>query len=396
MSAGCPTAARSSALTFASAEPWSIIREGNGYWKYIPAADGIRFLTRYDYQTRFGVAGAMFDRLVFRPLMGWATAWSFDRLRLWLESRVDPALALRQTVVHAVARVSMAAIFAYQGVVPKLLNRHPDEIAMLQDAGVGASLAPAVAAAIGMSEIAVALALLLAWHRRWPAWLILAAMMVATAVVGVGSPRFFAAAFNPVTLNLAVAALAAIDLLVLDHVPSASRCRPGCPARRVKRGRAIEGDVMTSIYTRALGDEFHRLHPQLQRRFGFSSSDGVASIGRGVMHRIWNGRFYTEPFLHLGTCRHIMFPETGTDIPFTIENYAFVDRFGRETVSWVRTFETPPDAPVRRLHGLQPESRADRRLPRIARTSRGRHRPLGRRPTAVSGCDRVRSGSTKD
>lgn len=98
---------------------------------------------------------------------------------------------------------------------------------------------------------------------------------------------------------------------------------------------------MMSIYARALGNEFHRLHPQLQRRFGFSSSDGVASIGRGVMHQIWKGRFYTEPFLHLGTCRHIMFPETGTDIPFTIENYAFVDRFGRETVSWVRTFETP-------------------------------------------------------
>jgi len=28
-----------------------------------------------------------------------------------------------------------------------------------------------------------------------------------------------------------------------------------------------------------------------------------------------------------------MFPETGRHIPFTIENYAFVDRFGRETVS---------------------------------------------------------------
>jgi hypothetical protein len=33
-----------------------------------------------------------------------------------------------------------------------------------------------------------------------------------------------------------------------------------------------------------------------------------------------------------------MFPETGRNIPFTIENYAFVDRFGRETVTWVRTF----------------------------------------------------------
>jgi hypothetical protein len=35
-----------------------------------------------------------------------------------------------------------------------------------------------------------------------------------------------------------------------------------------------------------------------------------------------------------------MFPETGRNIPFTIENYAFIDQFGRETVSWIRTFES--------------------------------------------------------
>ncbi len=95
---------------------------------------------------------------------------------------------------------------------------------------------------------------------------------------------------------------------------------------------------MNSIYQRALGSQFRRLHPQLQRRFGFSSADGVASVGTGVMEEIWKGRFYTEPFLHIGARRHIMFPETGRDVPFTLENYAFVDRFGRETVSWIRTF----------------------------------------------------------
>ena len=97
---------------------------------------------------------------------------------------------------------------------------------------------------------------------------------------------------------------------------------------------------MSSIYQRALGADFQRLHPQIQRRFGFSSADGVASVGRGVMEEIWCGRFYTLPFLYIGTWRRIMFPEVGRDIPFTIENYAFVDRFGRETVTWVRTFES--------------------------------------------------------
>jgi len=95
---------------------------------------------------------------------------------------------------------------------------------------------------------------------------------------------------------------------------------------------------MSSIYQRALGADFHRLHPQIQRRFGFSSADGVASIGTGVMEEVWKGRLYTEPFLRVGSWRRIMFPETGRNIPFTIENYALVDQFGRETVTWIRTF----------------------------------------------------------
>ncbi len=97
---------------------------------------------------------------------------------------------------------------------------------------------------------------------------------------------------------------------------------------------------MTSIYRRVLGSDFERLHPEIQRRFGFSSIDHLACIGRGVMEEVWKGRFYTVPFLYVGTWRRIMFPETGSNIPFTIENYAFVDRFGRETVSWIRTFES--------------------------------------------------------
>lgn len=97
---------------------------------------------------------------------------------------------------------------------------------------------------------------------------------------------------------------------------------------------------MTSIYQAVLGDDFERLHPEIQRRFGFSSADGVAAIGRGLMHDVWRGRLYTVPFLYVGTWRRIMFPEVGHHIPFTIENYAYRDDFGRETVSWIRTFES--------------------------------------------------------
>ena len=97
---------------------------------------------------------------------------------------------------------------------------------------------------------------------------------------------------------------------------------------------------MPSIYQRALGADFARLHPQIQRRFGFDSADGVASVGTGVMEEVWHGPLYTLPFLYVGAWRRIMFPEQGCDVPFTIENHAYRDGLGRETVTWIRRFGT--------------------------------------------------------
>ena len=95
---------------------------------------------------------------------------------------------------------------------------------------------------------------------------------------------------------------------------------------------------MRSIYERAMGSDFARLHPQIQRRFGFSSRDNVASIGTGMMEEIWHGPACTLPFLYIGSWRRIMFPEHGRNVPFQIQNYAYLDPRGRETVTWIRTF----------------------------------------------------------
>jgi hypothetical protein len=53
------TGQRTSALRFWSHDRRSLIREGSGYWRYIPDASGSRFLTWYDYKPRFGVLGAL-------------------------------------------------------------------------------------------------------------------------------------------------------------------------------------------------------------------------------------------------------------------------------------------------------------------------------------------------
>ncbi|MGW1160576.1 SRPBCC family protein [Streptomyces sp. NPDC002519] len=89
-----PDGTRTSALRFSSPHPLSPIAEGGGYWRYVPDGDGVRFLAGCDYRPRWGAFGRLADRLLLRRLMGWATAWSFDRLRLWVERGVTPERAL--------------------------------------------------------------------------------------------------------------------------------------------------------------------------------------------------------------------------------------------------------------------------------------------------------------
>lgn len=95
---------------------------------------------------------------------------------------------------------------------------------------------------------------------------------------------------------------------------------------------------MTSIFRRAMGAEFDRLHPQLRRRFAVGLDSGEACIGRGTMDRVWHARGWVRPFLTLGASRHILLPRAGRDVPFLIENVPYADSFGRETVTFVRTF----------------------------------------------------------
>ena len=101
------------------------------------------------------------------------------------------------------------------------------------------------------------------------------------------------------------------------------------------------------VFPRALGDDFSRLHPMLQRRFGVSLDAGYACVGRGVMTRIRRGPWWTVPFLQIGRLRNILIPDVGEDVPFTIENQPYLDPYGRETVTFVREYRLPGRRPGR-------------------------------------------------
>ena len=220
---------RTSALKFWSDDPKSLIRMGSGYWKYIPTSNGIRFITWYDYRPRFGTLGRFTDRLFFRPLLGWATAWSFDRLRLWIEKGILPEASRKMTLVYALSRLTIAFVWFYHGLVPKLINQNPDELKMLRDAGIASPELLRTLSLLGYMEICFALILVIFWKSRWPLWLTITALFLATLGVAVTSPNYLIGAFNPLTLNLAVAALAVVSLLSGTGLPTASNCRRKSP-----------------------------------------------------------------------------------------------------------------------------------------------------------------------
>ncbi|MBA3313931.1 MAG: DoxX-like family protein [Planctomycetaceae bacterium] len=215
---------RTSSLRFWSEDPRSLIRDGAGYWQYVPVDGRVRFITGYNYRTRFGEAGRVLDRLLFRPLLGWATAWSFDRLRLWIEKEIDPADSMRRSVIHVLCRLSIAFVWLYQGLVPKLIARHADELAMLADAGISTGKIQVAVIIAGLSEVLLGTSVLVCFHRRWPLQLTLLLMAFATVGVAISSPQYLLAAFNPISLNLLFAVVSLIGLLVMKDLPSARRC----------------------------------------------------------------------------------------------------------------------------------------------------------------------------
>lgn len=220
---------RTSALRFWSNDAKSLIREGSGYWKYIAGDQGIRFLTWYDYTTRFGIPGRIFDLLVFRPLLGWATAWSFDRLRLWIEKSIPPAVSFRHSLIHTIVRITLAGVWIYHGLVPKILFPHADELKMLRQSGIPYEQSHQLLFLLGLAEILYGVAILISQRVRALFILNIVLLVIALLLVAVHSSEYITAAFNPISLNSALISLSFIGLLTEGGTASSRRCLRKAP-----------------------------------------------------------------------------------------------------------------------------------------------------------------------
>ncbi|WP_078548590.1 DUF4166 domain-containing protein [Litchfieldia alkalitelluris] len=91
-----------------------------------------------------------------------------------------------------------------------------------------------------------------------------------------------------------------------------------------------------SIYKKILGDKFNELHPKLQERYEISYDNPFH--GKGKMRKIDEGHIWLFPLFYLGVKFKLLFPEHGTNIPFSIKNTYRVGKHGEEQIHWERIF----------------------------------------------------------
>lgn len=216
---------KTSSLHFGTPQQISPIKEGRGYWQYIPNGDRVTFLTQYDYDVRFGQFGQVFDQL-FRPVIGWATALSFNVLARWIEAGEKPATQYRRFFSYYLLCFLFSFTWLYQGFIPKVLMKHPLEIDMLMNLSP-LSLGQASTAIIAIGVLEIIIGILFLVLKLQPlllkAQIMLFPFLTLSAIIA--APSVATAPFNVVTLNIGLWIASIIALLLTKELPTARFCK---------------------------------------------------------------------------------------------------------------------------------------------------------------------------
>ena len=114
--------------------------------------------------------------------------------------------------IYAISRVSLAMIWFYHGLIPKLLFASPQEVRMNNELIPFLSEKAALSITGGM-EVLYALSLLVFYKSKVLLYPSMAFIVIATVSLFVKFPDLFQDAFNPFSINLAVIALSVINLM---------------------------------------------------------------------------------------------------------------------------------------------------------------------------------------
>lgn len=114
--------------------------------------------------------------------------------------------------IYAISRWSIAIIFLYHGVVPKLVFKHEQEVLMNDTMMPFVPEATALAVS-GWMEVGLAAAFIILYRHIWLNYVAIFFLVSVTLAILVKLPTLMTYAFNPFSLNLAVVALALINII---------------------------------------------------------------------------------------------------------------------------------------------------------------------------------------
>lgn len=214
-----------SALKFGSDDPKSLIVKGSGSWTYRAVDGGTHFSTIYDYETRYGLAGSVFDNLVFRPLMIWATRWSFDRLRLWIENGTPPDVSFKLWLAKIVTRSCLACVWLWEGLIAKLICVRASEVALVTRSGLYFADARLTLNALGLVEVLFGLWLLTGRAERLTAGLSAAGIVLLGGLVAVLQPESLWDPLGGISKNLGLLGCTVAIWLLSPLAPSARQVK---------------------------------------------------------------------------------------------------------------------------------------------------------------------------
>ena len=196
-----------------------------GTEQHIPHEQGVTFLTQYDYDVRFGLLGKAFN-LLFKPVMGWATALSFDVLKRWIEIGERPATQYRRFFSYYFICIAMFVIWFYQGLVPKVWLTHPQEVDMLMKlSGLSENIAVQTVWWIGLVEMLFSLVWLISFRKKILFGLQIVLFPLLTVSALVANVETATAPFNVMTFNFALWILSMIGYMLADNIPTATSCK---------------------------------------------------------------------------------------------------------------------------------------------------------------------------
>jgi len=123
-------------------------------------------------------------------------------------------------VILSICRFCLALIWIYQGVVPKWMGPHLDELQMNLALGLSPLQATRLSWLAGAVEITLGLYILLFHQQRWPYITSLFGILALQVYVLLMAPQFLVSAFNATTVNLAIAGLSLIAVIEIGRTAS--------------------------------------------------------------------------------------------------------------------------------------------------------------------------------